>query len=193
MASWSAGKVIDLCIYGGSCLMLVSDFRVSSADVDAVALTDQAFVDGVAKNIAMQRGWPEDWLNDGVRTYLSPNVEAPDVHLLTGTYPSEDRPGLRIYVPRPEYMLAMKLMALRLDEASGAKDLDDILNLMSVVGVKTKAALIDVAAQFYPEARVSAKLRLSADTLIAHSQNHESSRDAAPQYFGRGSGGREGM
>ena len=70
----------------------------------------------IARDIAIQRGWPEDWLNDGVRTYLSPNVEAPDVHLLTGTYPSEDRPGLRVYVPRPEYMLAMKLMALRVDE-----------------------------------------------------------------------------
>ena len=189
LASWSAGKVIDLCIYGGSCLMLVSDFRVSSADVDAVALTDQPFIDRIARDIAIRRDWPEDWLNDGVRTYLSPNVEAPDVHLLTGTYPSEDRPGLRVYVPRPEYMLAMKLMALRVDEASGAKDLHDILNLMSVAGVKTKAELIDVAARFYPEARVSAKLRLSADALIAESRNRDSSRHAPPQYFGRGRGG----
>ena len=35
------------------------------------------------------------------------------------------------------------------------------------MGVRTKAALIDVAARFYPEARVSAKLRLSADALLA--------------------------
>jgi hypothetical protein len=40
-----AGKVIDIAIYGGSCLILVSNFRFSSEDVDAVALEDQAFVD----------------------------------------------------------------------------------------------------------------------------------------------------
>ena len=32
-----AGRVIDIAIYGGSCLMLVSNFRVATADVDAVA------------------------------------------------------------------------------------------------------------------------------------------------------------
>ena len=36
-----AGKVIDLAVYDGSCLMLVSNFRFSSEDVDAVALADQ--------------------------------------------------------------------------------------------------------------------------------------------------------
>src|SRR5262245_38936620 len=31
-----AGKIIDLALYGGSCLILVSNFRLSSEDVDAV-------------------------------------------------------------------------------------------------------------------------------------------------------------
>jgi hypothetical protein len=31
-----AGRVIDVAVYGGSCLMLVSNFRVATADVDAV-------------------------------------------------------------------------------------------------------------------------------------------------------------
>ena len=48
----AAGKMIDLCIDRGSCLMLVSNFRHASADVDAVAMTDQRFVDGAARRIA---------------------------------------------------------------------------------------------------------------------------------------------
>ncbi len=38
-----AGRVIDAAVYGGSCLMLVSNFRIATADVDAVAATDQSF------------------------------------------------------------------------------------------------------------------------------------------------------
>ena len=179
------GKVIDLCVNGGSCLMLVSDFRQSSADVDAVAITDQNFVDGIAKAIAAKRGWPDDWINDGVRTYLSPLVDAPQVHVLTGTYPTEVTPGLRVYVPTPEYMLAMKLMSMRIDEATGGKDKEDIINLMSVVGITTKIELIAIASVYYPEAKVSAKLLLAADALVAEGEERTHRGVHPPSYLGR--------
>lgn len=191
-AAYAAGKVIDLCVYRGSCLMLVSDFGVASDDVDAVATTDQPFVHRIAEAIAERRGWPKDWLNDGVRTYLSPSADVPDDHLLTGTYPSERQPGIRVYVPTPEYMLAMKLMAMRIDEASGGKDKDDILDLIDVVGIGTKSALVEMAAAYYPEAKASAKLLLSADALVAESKARRKGRHAPPRYFGRSGGGREG-
>ena len=144
---------IDMAIYGGSCLMLVSNFRFASADVDAVASEDQRFIDHAAQTIAARRGWPRDWLNDGVRTFLSPRVERLEQHELFRTYPSEQTPGMRAFVPAPEYMLAMKLMALRLDAASGQKDLEDILNLMQVAGIKEKGDIVRLASGFYPEAR----------------------------------------
>ena len=170
--------------------MLVSDFRQSSADVDAVAITDQAFVDDIARAIALRRGWPDDWINDGVRTYLSPLVDAPDDHVLTGTYPAEATPGLRVYVPTPEYMLAMKLMAMRIDEATNSKDKHDILSLMSVVGIKTKRELIAAASAYYPEANVSAKLLLAADALLAESTEKTKLDLHAPSYLGRSRGSR---
>src|SRR5437879_149768 len=62
--AYEAGRVIDIAIYGGSCLMLVSNFRIATADVDAVAAEDQGFIDNAAQTIAARRGWPRDWLND---------------------------------------------------------------------------------------------------------------------------------
>src|SRR5262249_37170187 len=104
------GKVIDIAVYGGSALMLASNFRIATEDVDAVADQDQRSIDQLSREVATQRGWPPDWLNDGVRTYLSPNVEGlAQHHQLYRTYPSEDQPGLRVFVPTPEYILAMKL------------------------------------------------------------------------------------
>jgi predicted nucleotidyltransferase len=187
-----AGKVIDLAVYGGSCLMLVSNFRLSSEDVDAVAATDQNFVNEAAQVIAARHGWSANWLNDGVRTYLSPVAEEHQAHELFGTYPNEAQPGLRIYVPTPEYMLAMKLMALRI-ESSDLKDLEDILNLMQVTGLKDKMEIVEFAAQFYPEARISGKLRIALDDLWRAYNAKLAQRDhESPRYLGRGGPASEG-
>jgi hypothetical protein len=51
-------------------------------------------------------------------------------------------------------------MALRLDPTGGRNDLEDILNLMQVVGMKDRADILEFAARFYPEARASVKLVL---------------------------------
>lgn len=38
------GLVIEIAVYGGSCLVLASDIRNASADVDAVFLTNRSAV-----------------------------------------------------------------------------------------------------------------------------------------------------
>jgi hypothetical protein len=181
-----AGRVIDVAVYGGSCLMLVSNFRIATADVDAVAATDQGFLDSAAQTIAARRGWPRDWLNDGVRTYLSPAVKGFAQHTLFRTYPSEQTPGLRLFVPTPEYMLAMKLMALRIEPGSDRNDLEDILNLMQITGLKEKSDIVEFAARFYPEARTSGRLMLSVDHLWnEYSRRLQRPTHEPPQYLGR--------
>jgi hypothetical protein len=184
--AYDAGRVIDVAVYGGSCLMLVSNFRVATADVDAVAAADQGFLDRAVQTVAARRGWPRDWLNDGVRTYLSPRVEGFAQHTLFRTYPSEETPGLRVFVPTAEYMLAMKLMALRLDPGSGRNDLEDILNLMQVTPMKDKADILRFAARFYPEARTSGRLALAVDYLWnEYSRRLERPDHEPPRYLGR--------
>ena len=182
----AAGRVIDIAVYGGSCLMLVSNFRIATADVDAVAAVDQNFIDTAAQTIAARHNWPRDWINDGVRTYLSPQVEGFAQHTLFRTYPNEQTPGLRVFVPTAEYMLAMKLMALRIEEGTSRNDLEDILNLMQVTGIKQKADIVQFAAAFYPEARTSAKLALSVDHLWnEYNRRLERPAHEPPKYLGR--------
>ena len=102
------------------------------------------------------------------------------------TYLSEDAPGLRVFVPTAEYMLAMKLMALRLDPGSGRSDLNDILNLMQVTGIKDRGDIFRFASRFYPEARISGKLVLAIDYLW-NEYNHclERLSHETPRYLGR--------
>ena len=182
------GKVIDLAVYGGSALMLASNFRIATQDVDAVAERDQETITRLAEEIARVHHWPQDWLNDGVRTYLSPQVDGiREQHTLWRTYPSEQEPGLRVFVPSPEYMLAMKLIAMRLDPVGGKSDKADILHLLDIVGITTLEAAIDFAASFYPEAKISARLRLGIRELWRSKDTHtQEGQHDTPSYLGRG-------
>ena len=182
------GRVIDLAIYGWSALMLASNFRVTTQDVDAVVEGNQEAITRLADDIARVRDWPSDWLNDGVRTYLSPQVSGiQEHHALCRAYPSEQEPGLRVFVPRPEYLLAMKLMAMRIDPSGDKSDVADILNLLDIVGFTTQEDVIDFAASFYPEAKISARLHLGIRALWRAKDNSlQEGRHATPTYLGRG-------
>lgn len=182
------GKVIDLAIYGGSALMLASNFRVATQDVDAVAEGSQETITRLAEEVACTRNWPSDWLNDGVRTYLSPHVDGlQEHHELLRAYPSEQEPGLRVFVPSPEYILAMKLMAMRIDPTGEKSDTADILNLLDIVGLTTLEDVIAFAASFYPEAKISARLRLGISELWRIKDNRaQEGHHASPSYLGRG-------
>jgi hypothetical protein len=185
--AFAQGKTVELAVYGGSALMLASNFRIASEDVDAVAATDQGLIDQLAREIAVERGWAPDWLNDGVRTYLSPNVDGlGQHHVLFRTYPDEQRPGLRVFVPTAEYLLAMKLIAMRLDPAGGSSDLGDILRLIEVVSIVDKRELQSFAEMFYPEARVSGRVRLGIETIWAEREKSKPGGGDAPSYPGRG-------
>ena len=56
-----------------------------------------------------------------------------------------------MFVPSAEYMLALKLAALRVDPKRGAKDRDDIKNLLAIVDIRTPEAAADFTAAFLPE------------------------------------------
>ena len=153
------GKTIDLAVYGGSALILATNFRAATADVDAVAQLDQATVDRLAGDIARERNWSADWLNDGVRTFLSPNVASVEAHHhLFRAYPDEANQGLRVFVPSVEYMTALKLAALRKDPVRGEKDRDDIKNLLAICNITTADAAMDFVAKFFPEYERTSRL-----------------------------------
>ena len=183
------GKVLEVAIYGGSALMLASNFRISTRDVDAVADDEgQRTIERLAGDIAVRRGWSPDWLNDQVFPFLSDLVEGlDDHHRLLRSYPSEHEPGLRVFVPTAEYILAMKLMAMRIHEGEDGKDRTDILNLMTIVGIATAQDAMRFLADFYPEARLSQRVAAGLDELFAIRNNApESDAHAAPTYLGRG-------
>lgn len=140
-AAVEAGTKLQIAVYGGSALMLASNFRFATEDVD-VSQLDHPFPDwleAVVDKIAKENGWQGDWFNDGVVFHLSSLADLARDHLEFGTFPRDDSPpGLAVSVPSAEYLLALKLRAARiLDPVRGETERLDILNLMKVVGIST--------------------------------------------------------
>jgi hypothetical protein len=53
-------------------MVLVYEARESTRDVDAIILAprEASVVRELAQTIADERGWPDDWLNDGAKGFL---------------------------------------------------------------------------------------------------------------------------
>ncbi len=90
----------EICLFGGTVMVLAFSARVSTKDVDALFQPTQCIRD-LALRVARKLNLPSDWLNDGVKGFVSSRHET-----TTGNLPQF--PNLRLTMPVPEYLLAMK-------------------------------------------------------------------------------------
>jgi hypothetical protein len=158
--------VVEIAVYGGVALMLTFPGRPATKDVDAVARSDASVLRALVRDLAQDRGWPEDWLNDAVKGFLSGHDRDPGATPLFRTYPSEEGPGLRVYVATPEYLLAMRCLAMRLDRPEGPGDVADIERLVGLLGLSTAEAVLDVVEKYYPRGRIPPKTRFGVEELM---------------------------
>jgi len=102
------GLHIRLTLVGGAVMVLGYQARQSTRDVDVVitAPPEARLVRTLAKQVAEERDWPEDWLNDGAKGYLIGISEGPVLF---------SAPGIEARAPALEQLLAMKLSAWRDD------------------------------------------------------------------------------
>jgi hypothetical protein len=158
-AAVAAGTKLQIAVYGGSALMLASNFRFATEDVDIAEIGGDwpDWLNGIAAKIAADHGWSPDWLNDGVAFHLSALATHAADHLEFGTFPRGDvSPGLVVWVPTAEYLLALKLKAMRVtDVLRGDAEQLDTLNPMDVVGIATAEQAIGLLARYFPVSAAS--------------------------------------
>jgi hypothetical protein len=161
------GYVLEISVYGGAALMLAYNAREATRDVDAVFERDKKIVSKLASDVAADFGWPEDWLNDGVKGFISSRDNEPDVKKLFRSYPTEDNAGLRVFVASPVYLFAMKCMAMRLGgDPETNSDVDDIMFLAKEAAIPDAQAALDVVSSFYPNNRIEAKTQFGIEEIF---------------------------
>jgi hypothetical protein len=154
-----AGTKLQIAVYGGSALMLASNFRFATEGVDVSKLEYPLpdWLAAVVHEIAEKNSWQDDWFNDGVAFHLSALADSAADHLEFGTFPRDATPpGLVVSVPSAEYLLALKLKAARImDPLRGETERLDILNLMQVVGISTVEDAIALLGKYFPVSAAS--------------------------------------
>jgi hypothetical protein len=182
-AAAQAGTKLQIAVYGGSALMLASNFRFATEDVDVSKLEHPLpdWLDTVVREIAQQNSWEEDWFNDGVAFHLSPLADGAADHLEFGTFPRDsETAGLVVSVPSAEYLLALKLKAFRvLDPLRGETERLDILNLMRVVGITTVEDAIALLGRYFPLSAASSEKQ----QFLLKNMKRAGAADA-PKYLG---------
>lgn len=119
----------EMFVVGGAAMALAYNTRRATRDIDAV-FEPKAVVYEVARTIAARHNLPDMWLNDAVKGLLpGPDLAPQEI--------TEIR-GLRVTVPSPEYLLALKVAAARVD-----RDADDIRILAAACGLRSAKEIFD--------------------------------------------------
>src|SRR5260370_17080074 len=90
-AAVQAGTKLQIAVYGGSALMLASNFRFATEDVDVSEL-ERPLPDWLAvvvHELAEQNRWREDWFNDGVPFHLTSFAHPAADHLDFAPFPPD--------------------------------------------------------------------------------------------------------
>lgn len=128
----------EVYLVGGAVMCLVFSARPSTRDIDGY-FVPVAKISQAVNRIANEQGLPEDWLNDGVKAFLSGK----------GTFePYLEESHLKIFCATAEYLLAMKCLAMRIGEEF--QDLDDVRYLLRNLGITKYEKAIDVISRYYP-------------------------------------------
>ncbi|MGB0972619.1 MAG: DUF6036 family nucleotidyltransferase [Mycobacterium sp.] len=113
----------EVFIVGGAAMALAYSTRRTTVDIDAV-FEPKTEIYAAARRLAARHGLPDTWLNDAVKGML-PGPD-PDIREVMSV------PGLRVSVPSPRYLLALKVFASRVD-----RDRDDIVFLAGLCNAST--------------------------------------------------------
>lgn len=153
------GVVGEVCMFGGAVMVLAFNARLATKDVDAV-FQPTAIIRELAARVGASANLPDDWLNDGVKGFLSARHEVTAVGL-------PQFPHLRLTMPTAEYLLAMKCLASRLGSSGGAADdTADIAFLIRHLELRSAGAVMDIVTAYYQPDRVPVKAKFLVESLF---------------------------
>jgi Nucleotidyltransferase of unknown function (DUF6036) len=140
-------------IVGGAAMALAYSTRRITKDIDAV-FEPKSSIYAAAASIAAELELPEDWLNDAVKGFMP----GEDEH----ARPVPEIAGIEITTASPQYLLAMKLMAMRFGE-----DDEDIEILLQECDLHSAEEALGLLERIYPARKPPPKTRFFLEELFA--------------------------
>ncbi len=145
----------ELYLVGGAVMCLIYNARASTIDVDGLFKPPRQ-VREAANKVGRDAGFDEHWLNDAVKGYLSE----------TGTFGDYiELSNLKVYVAQPEYLLAMKCLAMRI--GLEFHDENDMRYLLRYLNIESYDDAIAVITQFYPLEKFPQKTLYALEEILS--------------------------
>ncbi len=149
----------EICLFGGTVMVLAFAARAATKDVDAIFRPTRT-IRALAEMIGEENQLPEGWLNDGVKGFLSLKHD-----VIQGNLPQF--PNLSLTMPTPEYLLAMKCMASRINTGQGeGGDVNDIVFLIRHLNLKNPDEAMAIVTEYYPANSVPIKAQYLVEGLF---------------------------
>ena len=145
----------EICLFGGAAMVLAFQARQATKDVDAI-FAPADVIRRLASKVGVERGLAEDWINDGVKGFVSARQSFAPLEM--------NLPNLAVLVPAPEYLLAMKCMAARIGEST--RDMEDAKFLIRHLHLTGAAKTLDIVEEYYPASQIPLKTRYFVDTAF---------------------------
>ena len=143
----------ELLLVGGAAMALAYSTRRSTADLDAIFEPKKVIYD-IARAMAGEHDLPLNWLNDAVKGFMP----GPDPNATVFL----EHAGLVVRVASPRYLLAMKLLASRIE-----RDEDDIALLLRLSGITTVEEALALVEEYYAHRTVPPKVQFLVRELLA--------------------------
>jgi hypothetical protein len=143
----------DVYVVGGAAMALAYNAERVTRDVDAV-FEPKLRIYELAARIADERDLPPDWLNDSVKGLLT----GPDAHSTRVI----ELPGLRCEVASPQMLVALKVLAHRVD-----KDADDLRRLVQVLELRTVDEVLDLAERLLAPRKLTIDAQFFVEQAMA--------------------------
>ncbi|MEE8486910.1 MAG: hypothetical protein V3S56_01985 [Gemmatimonadota bacterium] len=144
----------ELYLVGGAVMCLAFDARPATRDVDALFKPTRS-VREAAGRVAARAGVTDTWLNDAVKGFLGKRSDWD---------PWLELPHLRVFIARPEYLLAMKCASMRLGEEF--HDLDDVRFLLRYLNITSVVEALAIVMRYFGDSQLMPKTRLALEELL---------------------------
>jgi hypothetical protein len=152
----------EVCLLGGTVMVLAFKARASTKDVDAIFSPTQVIRE-LARVIQEEQQLPENWINDGAKGFVSERHET-----IAGDLPQFE--NLRLTMPTPEYLLAMKCLASRISTGETDRgDVADIRFLIHYLNLKTTDDVLSIVQKYYPPNQLPVRAQFLIEDIFNQS------------------------
>ncbi|SRR6266511_1165232 len=160
------GAIAEVCLFGGAAMILAFQSRQTTKDIDAI-FAPTTLVRELAEEIGREHGYDAGWFNDGVKGFVSEKGEFTPANL-------PQFPSLRVMMPVPTYLLAMKCLAARV-ATPDATDVQDVTFLVKHLGLRQASEILNIVEAYYPRNLIQPKTQYFVEAILEEIQHENPS------------------